>query len=151
MLAKHYRSQMVSEIWLIKNQFGKLSAEDDAAKKVLSKIKTGEQVQVTIKKPRNVLFHRKFFALCQVVFDNQEVYDDFEAFRKELTMRAAYWKEHHHVTGAISYEAKSISFAAMDDLEFGELYDKAINAAIDHFIPGTDRGELEEAILDFAG
>ena len=141
----------MAEIWMVKNQFGKLSAEDDTAKAALAKIKNGEQVHVSIKKPRNVLFHRKFFALCQVVFENQERYDDFDAFRHELTMRAGWWDTHVHVSGKISYIPKSISFAKMDETSFAEFYNKAIDAALEHFIPGTDKEGLEEAVIDFSG
>lgn len=141
----------MAEIWMVKNQFGKLSAEDEESKAALAKIKNGEHIQVNIKKPRNVLFLRKFFALCTVVFENQEKYEDFEAFRHELTMRAGWWQEHVHTTGNVSYIPKSISFAKMDAIQFGEFYDKAIDAAIEHFIPGTDKEGLEEAILDFGG
>ena len=136
---------------MVKNQFGKLSAEDDDAKSYMAKLKNGDAVLVKVRKPRNVQFHRKYFALLQTVFENQERYEDFEAFRKEVVMRAGYWTIHHHVTGKVSYDAKSIAFDKMDELEFSELYNKSIDVILEYFLPDTSRDELEEAVLDFAG
>jgi len=139
------------EFWMVKNQFGKLSAEDDGAKGYMAKLKNGDAVLVKVRKPRNVQFHRKYFAMLQTVFENQERYEDFEAFRAEVVMRAGYWKAHHHVSGKISYDAQSLAFDKMDELAFSELYDKSIDVILEHFLPETNRDELEEAVLDFAG
>ena len=122
---------------------------DKVSEALLKKVPMGTFVEVEIKRPRNLQFHRKFFALLHTVFDNQEKYEDFEAFRKEVTMRCGYWKEHHHLSGKVSYEAKSISFADMDELEFAELYEKAIQVLLENFIPGTDIDALEREVLEF--
>ncbi len=45
----------------------------------------------------------------------------FEPFRKWLIVEAGYFDE-THVLGGIVKEAKSISFAKMDDIEFSQLY-----------------------------
>jgi hypothetical protein len=134
--------------WLKRVQ-NSLVAGDEVAEAYVQKIPMGEFVEVDIRRPRNVQFHRKFFALLHVVFHNQERYEDFEAFRKEVTMRCGWWREHHHVTGKISYEAKSIAFHKMDEIEFAELYEKAISVILEHFIPGIDVAELEREVREF--
>ena len=139
------------EFFMIKELGQKLVPDDDHARSYLKRIKAGEPVLVVVRKPRNVKFHRKFFALLNVAFENQDRYDDFEAFRKEVTMRAGQWEEHKHVTGTVSYTAKSIAFHNMDDLAFGELYQKAITAIIEHFMPGMDPDELSRAVDEVLG
>ena len=104
------------DLWLHKTQLGHLAPSDAQAKEYLRRIKKESPLLVKITKPRNVGFHRKFFALMDIGFENQEKYDTLEAFRKEVVMRAGWFVEHHHLTGKISYEAKSISFAKMDEL-----------------------------------
>lgn len=141
------------DIWVVKGLNQHLIPDDETGRNYLKGIKAGEPLLVTVKKPRNIKFHRKFFALLNLAFDNQDRYDDFEAFRKEVTMRAGYWQEHIHVTGQSSFTAKSISFSAMDELAFSELYQRAIDAIIKHFMPEADPEELSRAVdevLSFA-
>ena len=95
--------------------------------------------------------HRKFFALMEIGFQNQDKYDSLEAFRHEVTMRAGWYLEHHHVTGAISYQAKSISFTKMSELEFQELFHKCIGVIIDHFLPGTSADDMKAEVERVSG
>ena len=50
----------------------------------------------------------------------------FEPFRKWLIIEAGYYTEHKVPNGTVR-EAKSISFAKMDDVEFSELYKSVFN------------------------
>ena len=124
---------------------------DEDGQTCLKKIKQGKLFKVTITQSRNLKFHRKFFKLLHVAFENQEKYDDFEAFRYEVTLRSGYWREHIHVTGSISYIPKSISFSSMDELQFSELYQKAITVIIKHFMPETTPEALERAVDEVLG
>lgn len=128
-----------------------LVPEDDDARGYLKRLKPGEPVLVSVRKPRNVRFHRKYFALLQVAFDNQDKYDAFEAFRREVTIRAGFFTEHIHMTGEVSFVAKSIAFHNMDELEFADLYKKSIDVIIEHFMPGTDPDELNRAVEEVVG
>jgi hypothetical protein len=61
-----------------RKDFGRLIPCDDAASAMLMKIKHGDVVQVEIKRPRNIMHHRKFFALINLVFENQAKYESPE-------------------------------------------------------------------------
>ena len=139
------------DLWMRKNLNQCLEPADDMASEYLRNVKIGEMYLVNIRKPRNLQFHRKFMALIKIAWDNQERYDVFEAVRKEVTMRAGFFVEHVHISGKVSYEAKSIAFAAMDELEFADLYSKAIDVILKHFMPGTDPEALEQAVEDVLG
>lgn len=132
--------------WVRKTASQSLAATDDEGREYLKGLALGEPVMVTVKKPRNGKFHRKYFALLGVAFENQDKYEDREAFRAEVIMRAGYWVEHVHVSGKVSYTAKSISFASMDELEFSELYRKSVDVIINYFMPGMEPGELDRAV-----
>ena len=140
----------MTKCWMKKGVGQKLEPSDEIALAYIKKLKPGADVEVDIRRPRNIKFHRKWMALAKVVFDNQEKYQDFEEFRKELTMLSGWWKEHHHASGKISYVAKSISFTNMEQEDFDKMFDKSIDVAIKIFIPGTDKGELINAVLEFA-
>ena len=84
---------------MIKGLNQQLVPDDDIGRSYLKKIKAGDSILVTLKKPRNIKFHRKYFALLNLAFENQDRYEHFEALRKEVIMRAGFWEEHVHVTG----------------------------------------------------
>ena len=84
---------------------------------------------VTVTLPRNYEFHKKFFALLMLGFENQDSYDNFDDYRALITCRAGYYKEIKTDKGVV-YMPKSISFAKMDEFAFEELYNKVINLLI---------------------
>jgi hypothetical protein len=134
---------------LIKARNQSLKAADAEAEKYLTRIGFGESVSVTIKRPRNPAFHRKFFSLLSLVFENQDRYNDYERFRKEIVMRAGYFDEHVHLTGKVSYVAKSLAYESMDNDEFAEVYDKCCAVIQEYFWPDITAAGIEEAVLDY--
>ena len=115
------------EIFLVKTQSGVLAPFDDADAQRMAKIKTNEVVRAEITKPRNLLFHKKFMALVRLVFENQERYNSIEALLVEFKLKVGHYKEHITTDGKIVYVPKSISFSQMDEYEFNEFYNKALN------------------------
>lgn len=118
------------QIMLVKNLNGHIVAAFDQDKEILKRFKAGEPFMAEVTKPRNARFHRKAMALFNMVYQNQEIYTDFNQLRKDLTIEAGYYDEYVSVTGEIKKEAKSISFAAMDDLEFGVYYNAVIDTIV---------------------
>ena len=108
---------------------GLIPVEEDA-EKVLKRIGLGEVVQMDYKPARNYKFHKKFFAMIQHVFENQDKYDLLEDMLIEVKLQAGHYQEHVTTGGKITYQAKSISFDHMDELEFQEFYEKAIQGVI---------------------
>lgn len=121
------------EIYLIKqfdNSF-KLAGDSDLNK--VRRIKPMDMVKCKITAPRNVKFHRKAFALFNLVFQNQEMYTDLEHLRKDLICTAGYYTERSNLHGEVIQEPKSISFAAMDEHEFNQFYDDIVNTIVKYF------------------
>lgn len=113
------------------NNTFKLAYDSDYDK--AKKIKVGEAYECEIKKPRNYELHKKFFALIDLVYQNQELYNNSEHLRKDLTIAAGYYDERYNFQGDCIIEAKSISFASMDNLEFQEFYSAVIDTIVKHF------------------
>jgi len=99
----------------------------------LKKIKPNEMVEVEIKKKRNIMHHRKFFALIDLVYQNQELYTNSENLRNDLTIAAGYYDTRFNFEGVEIIEAKSISFAAMDQTEFNDFYNAVVDTIVKHF------------------
>ena len=109
-----------------------LRPADDLTTDVIQKWKVGDFVTGTFKRPRNPLFHRKYFALLDVLFDQWDAPEceykgvpalkSRERFREEITILAGYYDIVTSLKGQTRVVAKSISFAAMDEDTFAELY-----------------------------
>jgi hypothetical protein len=110
------------------------------------KIKVGDFVNCDIKKPRNYMFHKKFFALIELVFQNQDLTDDKDNLRAYLTVKAGFYETITSDIG-VMYLPKSISFAKMDEIEFEELFIKFLN--VSSMLIGVDNGDIIDEIAQF--
>lgn len=111
------------------------------------KIKLNEIYEYEFKKTRNYKFHRKFFALVNMVFQNQEQYTNIEHLRKDLIIESGNYDLRYDLMGVEIREAKSISFSSMDDIKFSELYNDVIEVIIKYF--HFDKDEIIENIEQY--
>jgi len=135
------------DIYVFK-KFGKYIPAYDSDHEKAKRQKDNELYKVKITQPRNIKFHKKYFALINMVFDNQEMYQNIEDMREEITIEAGYFIEYSNHHGEIKKKAKSISFAKMDNFEFSELYDKTIYVILKYILIGNTKQELEDEILE---
>lgn len=110
---------------MLTRTFNGLKATYNTDLELLSKLEVGESYLAEIKKPRNILFHRKFFALLNLFFDNQEVHDDIDELRSDLLINIGYYKEKPNLDGEAIKIPLSISFSKMDEVEFSKMYEKS--------------------------
>ncbi len=144
------------KILMLKTQGGLLAplSEEDGAE--LRKIAAGHVAECTIVRKRNPQFHRKFWALLQVGFDawvettppmkyqGQPVLPTLERFRKDVTILAGYYEATFSVKNEVRLEAKSISFASMEQDDFENLYSAVINVLLERIL--TARGFTDESL-----
>lgn len=153
----------MAEIMLTKSLNGSLQAANDESLGLLDKIKIGELVRADIKRVRNPRFHRKAFALFKLAFDHWEPSDaleykgqpvakDFDRFRKELLILAGFYKAVYSTNGEVRLEAQSISFGAMDDARFEQVY-KAVLVVVWRKILTTykDTDEIDRVVEQLLG
>mgnify|MGYP003640233135 FL=1 len=97
------------------------------------KLKVGVEYQCEIKRPRNYNFHKKYFALLTMLFDNQERYSNKDHLRKDLTIEAGFYTVRKNLKGVEVYEANSISFSSMKQESFDDLYSKTLDVIVKYF------------------
>lgn len=129
---------------------------DDNDLQLFRRLKRGAVVKVETRTPRNLRFHRKFFALLRVTFDNLPEHiassmhiESIEALLMLLKMDMGYFDvveigEHHFV------KTRSISFAEMDEAAFEEFYNKAVTCILNNYLTLSSQADLEEAVQDAA-
>lgn len=108
----------------------------------LSRLEEGELCSIEAKLPRNGRYHRKFFAMLQLGFDAWEperkhkshkglaVQKNFEIFRSDVLIAAGFYTQSFGLDGRLRLEAKSISFAKMEQPEFEEVYNRCLDVLL---------------------
>lgn len=136
------------QITLIKTLSGfKLAYNSDH--EMAKKIPLNEPIVYDWKKPRNYKFHKKFFALLNLVYENQEDYNNIDHMRSDLIIQAGFYtvrksmiiKNYNYSLDWIEIkEPKSISFAKMDEAEFSDLYNRIIDVVVQWL--GVDKEDI---------
>lgn len=134
-------------LYVQRNLNNTLSAVYDSDLELLKTIKRGDIVEVDIKRKRNVKFHKKYFALLNLVYQNQDRYNNIEHLRRDLTIEAGYYDVRYNLHGVEIYEPKSISFSSMDETEFNDYYSKVLDVVV--VFLGSTREEILENIEQF--
>ena len=112
-----------------------------------SKLKLNGVYEVEIKKKRNTKFHRKFFALLNICYNNQEYFEHSEDLREYLTIKAGFYRKIIMPNGYEQIKPKSISFSNMDEIEFNDFYDKVLIQVIK--LLGCDSEDIINELQDF--
>ena len=143
---------------MIKHAGGILSPADDYESERLNKFKSGEEYEIEIKLSRNPAFLRKvmvFFHFCFEHYDADSVYEfkdtpeQFDTFRKDLTILAGYHVQTIRLNGEVRTEAMSLSFANMEEEVFQACYSSLIKAALKYVFRAADESVYNKLISFF--
>ena len=104
-------------------------------------------VIVEYKPKRSYKFHKKLFALLNLVFKNQEHYESVDNILEVVKFRAGHFETILTHTGNTHFKTKSISFADMNNAEFEQFYSKSIDVALE--LTSLTRANLENEIIKF--
>jgi len=146
--------------------FGALDGMGDEARKAwrrfwgrMIKMEPGELVEVSMTFSRNPDFHRKFFALLNLGFEawdpgrkhktyrGEPVRKDFDRFREDVTILAGHYEQTFHLDGTMTLQAKSISFASMDDVEFERVYSSVADVLLEKVLTKyAGRADLDRVV-----
>ena len=125
---------------------------DDAGEEFVGKFKHGSIVKVSIIRPRNIGFHRKFFALIAIVCAHQDIIQaDSYGELQELVLNSIKVLAGHYTkivgpNGGVLRIPKSISFVKMDQTEFEIFYNRALNVCLKYFLPRWTSEEMRKNI-----
>jgi hypothetical protein len=152
----------VPEVRLIKMAGGLLRPADQSDADALEKINNGALLVGDFKRPRNSGFHRKFFAMLNFAYEywtpepikldkmTVEPEKNFERFRKDVLILAGYRHAVVNIKNEVRFEADSISFAEMDDIEFQSVYSSVFNVlwhVILQHVAGMTKAIADSTIL----
>lgn len=126
------------DIMLVKTPGGALAPVDAEAREMVDKLKLGQGIQASVRRARNVRFHRKGMALFRLAYDVWEpltpleykglpVAKDFERFRKDMTILAGFYKAVYNARGEVRLEAESLRFSSMSEERFEEVFNAVLN------------------------
>ena len=136
------------KILVVKTLTNSLKPAYDKDMQVFNKMPRGEIFEIEYTKKRNVKFHRKYFALINMAFQNQDEYELMDDMREQINISAGFKREVvNMVTGEIQVRAKSINFSTMDELEFSELYERTKDVICKWL--GVSNEQIDEEILQF--
>jgi len=121
---------------------------DEQAKKIFKRYKVGDLAELENTIKRNPKFNAKYFVMLKLTFDNQEITDNKDLFRKLVQIQAGYYYWVTLIDGSKQKESVTIKFEEMDDLEFEKLYNDVFNVCLK--ILGLKSEELELELLKFA-
>ena len=120
------------------------------------RLRVGSVVRCKVSNPRNYEFHKKFFALVRLTFDNlpsvlaekwsiNNEDDMLRRFKRDL----GYFTSTYNERGEKEIEYRSISFAAMEQYEFERFYTQCIDLVLHKYIKGLDKQDLITEIENF--
>lgn len=134
------------KLYLVKT-FGGLKPAYDSDNERFKKIPFDVPLEYNVKVPRNPLFHKKFFAMLKMAYENQEEFRHPEHFRKSMMLRSGNSEEEQRCDGEIALVPKSIAFDNMEEYEFQEVYISVLDTIIEYF--KWPRKGFEEEIAKF--
>ena len=134
------------KLTFIKTQSG-LIPDCEATIEALKKIKNGDGVILEYKPKRSYLFHKKLFALLNLIFENQDHYKSIDNILEMCKFKAGYFETIITHKGEKHYKTKSIAFDEMDNASFEEFYKKCIDVALE--LTGINQKDLEQQIINF--
>lgn len=140
---KEIKGENEMKIQLVKTPIGLKPVSDEDIQK-LKKIELGEVIEVDVKVPRNYILHKRLFALLDLMYENDHLELTKERYRKEMLKVAGYYESYIGADGQEVREAKSISFAKMEQFEFDNMYQDMLQVASLRL--GLDSGEITEEL-----
>ena len=121
------------ELYLVKQLDNSFKVAHDSDYDKLKKLKVGKLLKCKITQPRNVKFHRKLFSLLNLVYQNQEHYNNINHLRRDLTVASGFYTQRENIKGEVITEPLSISFSKMNQDSFNDYYSKMLDSVVKYF------------------
>jgi len=120
------------------------------AEAILKRIRNGDEFVVTVKRPRNLRHHKKFWALMNLVFENQGHYENVDNMVAAMKTAVGHCDFMPSKDGKTMIAIpKSIAFHKMDQKQFETFYESCLSVIAKHFIPSIDKDDLRQEVDGF--
>lgn len=127
----------------------------DSDREEFRNLKRNTDVLVEVGQKRNYEFHKKFFALIKLTYDNfPEWLEDslnvhsVEDLRTRLKVDLGLYEVSHYGNQSVIIP-KSIAFDKMDETEFEKFYRSSVNHILKNYLKGVNNEQIEEEIWKF--
>lgn len=129
------------------------SPADDEAVRISRRWSVGETTTVDLKKSRNYKSLKRYWKLCEVVFNNSQQFKSKEQVHQFLKIKAGHATQIvAKSTGEVFYLADSIDYDTIDDeVQFQEIWRRVVDVVCEDILPGISRDELEYEVLKLCG
>lgn len=138
---------MATELWL-QRRMGHLVPANAQSAELLAKLPDDRWVLAEVRNPRNLKHHRKYFALLQAVYPHQSVWPTLRSFQRAMKKALGHGEWVTSSDGRQEFIEDSISFASMDQTEFEQFYDRAVEVILTKVLPNVDSADLEREVAD---
>ena len=127
---------------------GSLRPADEAATQYFQQIKDRELVSVQVSRPRNLQFHKKYWALIGLVWNNidQDRYPSTDDLHGAIKIAVGLRTRIELPSGEVGFIPGSIAFHKMDEFTFSDFYNNVADLIAKHFIPGVSVTALKEEV-----
>jgi len=116
-----------------KTSGGLMMANNDETADYIDRLSVGQVVVTDIKKSRNPEQHKRYFSFLNKTFEMQDSFEIFEHYRKWMILKSGYYTAIIAPNGNTFFVAESISFDAMDEDKFIQLFSDSINVFLKEF------------------
>lgn len=122
---------------------------DEPSLEVARKFKLNDIYRADVVKPRSYQHHKLIMALLNLTYANQEMYSDFEQFRKAVAVAAGHVEELLTVDGEIIKLPRSINYDTLDEVEFTAVAGAMMTVCC-RLLKGIGAHELEAEVSRYA-
>ena len=139
----------------VKNTISGLVPCDDNDYEEKKKLKLGDVYQITISRPRNYEFHKKYFALINCAWEclnekQTEFFKDINNFRKTMELNAGHCETIYSIERREFIEqVLSISFDKMDNDEFESLYNRVFDVILKYPLKNISQEDFINNLANF--
>jgi hypothetical protein len=125
-----------------------LTPEGEAARELMNSIPIGSVIEVGITRPRNIRFHRLYWALCQTIAES--IGARAEAVSDVIKLRSGHFTVIQTKNERFQVP-KSISFARMKEHEFKSFFERATLFICEELLPNMKPSDLRRQIEQMVG
>ena len=139
---------------LTKTQAGNYIPATSKDYEILSSVKVGEFLTCSVDDSRNILHHRKYFALLNLTVHHlpeklSKRICNTDLLLIELKLRLGHYQLYVSRKGERMYIPKSINFQKMGQKKFEEFYSRSVDLILSEYLIGWSDELIENEILNF--
>lgn len=135
---------------------------DLATAELMEGLKPNAEFKAELSQPRNLLFHRKAFALASIGFaaweppidreyNGKPILKNFDSFRDELTIRAGFYDVTWTLDGKMRLKPHSWSWGKADEEKFQRMYSAFVDVILRDVLTNYTEDELHNHVSKVLG